>query len=68
MLLWVIEWAAAGLSDGWLRESIAYLSILNHLKSFTKGVVELKDVTYYLSVIVFSAMLSHRVVESQRWR
>lgn len=68
LLLWVIEWASFGMKDGWARETVAYLSILTHLKGFIKGVVELKDVVYYLSLIVFANFLAHRAIESQRWR
>ena len=33
-----------------------------------KGVIDLKDVVFYLSVITFGLVLAHQSVESQRWR
>ena len=33
-----------------------------------KGVVDLKDVVFYLSVVSFGLFLAHQSVESQRWR
>ncbi|MBE0618174.1 MAG: hypothetical protein IH608_09655, partial [Proteobacteria bacterium] len=44
------------------------LSIITHLDSFLRGVVELKDVVYYLSVSAFGLFLTHRVLDSARWR
>ncbi len=67
MLLWVIEWAASFMSAGWGRETVQYLSILSHLKGFTKGVLSNKDIVFYVSFIFLSNFLAHRVVESQRW-
>jgi ABC-2 type transport system permease protein len=68
LLLWIINWAASNLADGSLREIIAYLSITTHLTSFTKGLIEIRDVVYYLSLILFANLLAHRMVEAQRWR
>jgi hypothetical protein len=33
-----------------------------------KGVIELKDLVFYLSFISFGLFLAHQSVESQRWR
>ena len=33
-----------------------------------KGVIDLKDVVFYLSFIAFGLFLAHQSVESQRWR
>jgi ABC-2 type transport system permease protein len=33
-----------------------------------KGVLDLKDIVFYVSVIAFGLFLSHQSVESQRWR
>ncbi len=45
-----------------------YLSILNHFDSFTKGIVDIKDVVFYLSFIFFSLFLTYVSLDSQRWR
>ena len=33
-----------------------------------KGVIDLKDIVFYLSFIVFGLLLAHQSMESQRWR
>jgi ABC-2 type transport system permease protein len=44
------------------------LSIIEHFTDFTKGVVDIQHVAYYLSVIVFFLIVAQRVVDSHRWR
>lgn len=66
--LWVVEWAASFMSPGKGQEVVQYLSLISHLKGFTKGVVSYQDVIYYMSVIFFCNFLAHRAVETQRWR
>jgi hypothetical protein len=47
---------------------VAYLGVTTHMEEMAKGILELKDVVFYLSVIVFGLFLGHQSVESQRWR
>ena len=44
------------------------VGVTSHLEDLTKGIVDLKDVVYYLSFITFGLFLTHQSVESQRWR
>ena len=47
---------------------INYLSIVTHFENFSKGVLELKDIVFYISMIFFSLFLTSRAMESLRWR
>jgi ABC-2 type transport system permease protein len=47
---------------------ISYLSVVTHFEPFSKGVVDSKDVIFYLSMIFFGLFLTARSVESLRWR
>jgi ABC-2 type transport system permease protein len=48
---------------------LAYLDIDSHFYgSFMAGVIELKDVVYYLSVTALSLFIGSAVVEMRRWR
>lgn len=53
---------------GTFMKFIAYFGLTNHLEDLLKGVIDLKDVVFYLSVITFGLLLTHQSVESQRWR
>jgi hypothetical protein len=44
------------------------LSLAEHFQNFGLGVLEVKDVVYYLSVMVGCLFLTTRVLESGRWR
>ncbi len=64
---WIIGWSADLAGGNW-RGLFQYLSILEHLDNFGKGVIETKDVVYYLSLIALALFLTLRALESKRWR
>ncbi len=67
LLFYVISWPAE--TAGPLVGSVLrYLSLTEHFGEMVKGVVDTKDVVYFLSVIVLALFLTHRSVESVRWR
>jgi ABC-2 type transport system permease protein len=66
LLTWVIGWKAADAEGVW-RHVIEHLSSVAHLVSFARGVIELKDVVYFLSLAVIGLFLTHRAVEARRW-
>jgi ABC-2 type transport system permease protein len=45
-----------------------YLGLGVHFDSIARGVIDTRDVIYYLSVIVFFIFLNIRVIESRKWR
>ena len=67
LLLWVLEWSSGYESATWARV-LAYLSVITHFDSFARGVVETKDVIFYLSGIFLGLFFTARSMESMRWR
>ena len=67
LMLWVMDWVTS-YSTGTMGKMLAYLSITTHFEPFAKGVLELKDIIYYLSVIFIGLFLTARSMESLRWR
>ena len=67
LFMWVIGWGAqaAGSTTG---QVLQFLSIVEHIDRFLKGIVDTSDLVYYLSFILFSLFLCHRVLDSNRWR
>jgi len=47
---------------------VSYLSVVTHFETFAKGVLEIKDVVFYLSMIFLGLFLTARSMESLRWR
>jgi len=66
LMMWIIGWAAQG-SEGALKDVLQYLASVSHLDSFSKGIVDLKDLVYFLSVITLGLFATHRAVEAHRW-
>jgi ABC-2 type transport system permease protein len=67
LLLWLLSWFTA-FDSGPLSQGINYLSIVTHMENFSKGVIDSKDVIFYLSMIFFALFLTKRSMESLRWR
>jgi ABC-2 type transport system permease protein len=65
--LWVLEWSSGYDSSTWARV-LAYLSVITHFDSFARGVIDSKDVIFYLSGIFLGLFLTARSMESLRWR
>ena len=67
LLLWILNWWTS-LGDTPVIRVISYLSIVSHMESFSRGVVDSKDLIYYLSMIFLGLFLTTRSLESLRWR
>ncbi|HWZ34108.1 MAG TPA: ABC transporter permease subunit [Bryobacteraceae bacterium] len=67
LLLWVLDWVSSFETSIGAR-ILSYLSVLQHFDSFGKGVLDSKDIIYYLSVIFVGLFLTARSMESLRWR
>jgi ABC-2 type transport system permease protein len=64
---WLLGWMDDP-SAGPLSHALAYLGLVAHVEDLVRGIVDLKDIVFYLSFIVFGLFLAHQSVESQRWR
>ncbi len=67
LLLWLIDWSAS-FAGPTAAKILEYVSIIQHLRDFQRGVIDTKDVIFYLSFIFFSLFLTSRIIESRRWR
>jgi len=67
LLLWVFDWVSSYETAAWARV-MSYISVLTHFEAFSKGVLDSKDVVFYLSFIFLGLFLTGRSLESLRWR
>ena len=67
LMLWVLDWLSS-FQDSVGAKVMAYLSVLQHFDSFSKGVLDSKDIIYYASAIFIGLFLTARSLESLRWR
>lgn len=67
LLLWVID-AVSSLFGGGVGNVASYLAVYTHFTNMTQGVIDTKDVVYFLTVILGALFLTARSVETRRWR
>ncbi|HEX4543081.1 MAG TPA: ABC transporter permease, partial [Candidatus Acidoferrum sp.] len=67
LLIFVLGWVGGYQSSSW-AQVLTYISTTTHMESFTKGVIDSKDVIYYVSAIFLGLFLTARSLESLRWR
>jgi ABC-2 type transport system permease protein len=53
---------------GFLASVLEYLSVGYHFSNISRGVIDSRDVIYYLSLIFFFLFLAVRTLESRKWR
>lgn len=67
LLLYVIHAPAESLG-GTAGEVLNYISPIMQVQDLFKGVISLKSLVYFVSLIMFGLFLSQRALEAYRWR
>lgn len=67
LILWVID-GIGGLAGGVVGQITSYLGVNPHVNDMTRGIIDTKDVLYFLSIIAGALFLTTRSIESRRWR
>jgi ABC-2 type transport system permease protein len=52
----------------WIAPVLAFLSMGNHFESLSRGVIDSRDVIYYVSVMVVSLVIATVSLESRKWK
>lgn len=66
LMFWIIGWTAE-FAGGPLGAVLTHLSILDHNDTFAKGVLDTKDIIYYVNFTVLALFLALRSLEARRW-
>lgn len=66
--LWVVGWTALTTEGNQVQPVLEHLSINQHFDLFIKGLVSSASVVYTISLTAFGLFLTHRVLDSGRWR
>ena len=61
---WVINWFPG--SFEWVVRFVGYLSFMDHFYEMTKGILVLRDVLYFLSVIVVALIITGQALQAKR--
>lgn len=67
LTLWVTEAVSVFNTAAWARV-VGYLSILSHYDPFGRGLIQSRDVIFFVTFTVFWLFLTVRSLESLRWR
>jgi gliding motility-associated transport system permease protein len=67
LLMWTVSWMADSAGPT-MQKVLMALSITDHFDDFSKGVIALNHLVYYLSFITFGLFLTAKSVDSERWR
>jgi len=68
--LFLLSWRSLEPTPGsdWVSQVFLYISTGDHLGDFARGIIDTRQVVFYLSVSFFFLFLTHKVVESRRWK
>lgn len=68
LAFWFLGWIIEPSSGKPIGKVLGELSIIGHLNNFVNGVIDTKDLVYYVLFIFVTLFLTLRVLESKRWR
>jgi ABC-2 type transport system permease protein len=68
--LFILSWAGDrfGARPSGVGEALNYICVRTHMEDFSRGIVDTRWVVFYFTGCVFFLFLTHRVVQSRRWR
>jgi ABC-2 type transport system permease protein len=52
----------------WISPVLAFLSMGNHFESLSRGVIDSRDVIYYVSVMVVALVIATASLQSRKWK
>jgi ABC-2 type transport system permease protein len=67
LIFWVIGWSADTVG-GAAGRVLSHLSLTEHFDNFGKGVLDTRDIIYYVTFIAFALFLTLRSLEARRWK
>jgi len=68
LFLWLLAGIGSLLGDTPAGQVIAYLSFMDHYDHLVRGLIDTRDLVYFVSALVLMLFLTHRVVDSTRWK
>ena len=67
LMFWVIGWSGDAAGGVW-KTILSELSIIEHFDTFAKGILDTKDVIYYLNFTLLALFIGLKSLEARRWR
>ncbi|MEI8062630.1 MAG: ABC transporter permease subunit [Verrucomicrobiota bacterium] len=68
LLLIVTNWLSSLFQGGQLGRIVRAISAFEHMENFSRGILDVRPVVYYLSATAWALFTTTRIVESRKWR
>jgi len=68
LVLWIVGWIANLAQQPQIKEVFKGLSVLSPFESFTKGIISLENILYYISFVFYCLYLTVKSVQAKKWR
>lgn len=68
LTVWLISGLGSLFGDTTAGRIISYISYMEHYDRLVRGLIDTSDLVYFMSGLVLMLFLTHRVVESTRWK
>ena len=70
LVLWFLGFVSQAMAqpDSVRGAILKHAGLLDHLTSFNQGILDTRDILYFLVIIIGALYLAARVLESRRWR
>ena len=69
--LWVVSLrpdAGPGTESGWWIPVLNHMSLVRHMEDFTRGLIDARQVVFYLTSTALLLFVTQRIVQSRRWQ
>ncbi len=67
LFFWILSWNDGATQFG-LISTIATVSMVTHFQNFARGLIDSKEVTFFLMFIIFFSFLTLRSLEARQWK
>ncbi|MGC8963902.1 MAG: ABC transporter permease [Brevinematia bacterium] len=67
-ILWFVDVLSGVVNNDFISSILSELSFLNHFSSFLTGVIDTKDVSFFIFWIILSLVVTTKVIETSTWK
>ncbi len=67
LFFWILSWNDGATQFG-LISTIATVSMVTHFQNFARGLIDSKEITFFLMFIIFFSFLTLRSLEARQWK
>jgi len=67
LFFWILSWNDGATQFG-LISTIATVSMVTHFQNFARGLIDSKEITFFLMFIIFFSFLTLRSLEARHWK